>query len=50
MILQIETSTQVCSVALSDKGETIDLRELNEPNVHASRLTMLINELMTAGG
>ncbi|SEM52561.1 tRNA threonylcarbamoyladenosine biosynthesis protein TsaB [bacterium A37T11] len=50
MILQIETSTQICSVSLSDKGEPIALRQLEGSNVHASRLTVLISELMAEGG
>lgn len=46
MILQIETSTQVCSCALSWQGETLGLKEVNAPNIHASQLTLLIQELL----
>src|SRR5690606_4160016 len=46
MILQIETSTQVCSVALSADGMVVACREVDAPNVHATRLTGLISELM----
>ena len=45
-ILQIDTATQVCSVALSRDGKTIARTDVDEPNVHASRLTLLISELM----
>jgi len=45
-ILQIETATQVCSVAVSANGITSAYKEINEPNIHASRLTMLISELL----
>lgn len=49
-ILQIETATSVCSCALSWKGETIALKELNQPNVHIEKLTLLIEEVMEAAG
>jgi len=49
-ILQIETATPVCSVALSTNGETIAFRDVNEPNIHASRLTLLISELLEETG
>lgn len=46
IILQIETATSVCSVAVSRSGETIAKAELDEPNVHASKLTRLIEQVM----
>ncbi len=49
-ILQIETATQVCAVALSADGQTIAFRDIDEPNVHAARLTLLIAELLQASG
>ncbi len=49
-ILQIETATQVCSVALSTNGKTIAFRDINEPNIHASRLTLLIAEVLQEAG
>lgn len=49
-ILQIETTTPVCSVALSTNGETVAFRDVNEPNIHASRLTLLIDELLRETG
>lgn len=50
LILQIETATSVCSCALSWKGETIALKELNQPNVHIEQLTLLIGEVMEVAG
>ena len=49
-ILQIETATQVCSVALSQNGETIAFKEQMEPNIHAASLTLFIEEVMQAAG
>lgn|SRR5690606_19399401 len=49
-ILQIETATQVCSAALSANGETIACIDVDEPNVHASRLTLLVEELLRKTG
>lgn len=49
-ILQIETATQVCSVAISTNGRTVTYRDIDEPNVHASRLTLLINEVLEDAG
>ncbi|SEL33484.1 tRNA (adenosine(37)-N6)-threonylcarbamoyltransferase complex dimerization subunit type 1 TsaB [Parapedobacter koreensis] len=49
-ILQIETATQVCSVAISVDGRTLAFRDVDEPNVHASRLTLLVEELMHETG
>ena len=46
LILQIETATSVCSVALSRNGITIAQAEINSPNVHASKLTRLIEQVM----
>ena len=48
-ILQIETATQVCSVALSANGETVAFRDIDEPNVHAAQLTLLVEELLLEG-
>lgn len=50
LILQIETSTASCSVALSRDGNTIALKEINEQNAHASFLTIFIGELMQQTG
>lgn len=45
-ILQIETATQVCSVAISANGETIALKEETAQNIHAACLTLFIEEVM----
>jgi len=50
VILQIETATSVCSVALAVNGKTITLKEENEPNIHASRLTLFIGDVIQQAG
>lgn len=50
LILHIESATQVCSVALSQSGELIGLRESTDKNVHSSLITVFIDELMKAAG
>lgn len=49
-ILQIETATQTCSVALAIAGETIDLKEETEKNIHAGSLTLFIEAIMQQAG
>ena len=44
-ILNIETSTGVCSVAYGNNGKVIAKKELYETNSHASNLTVLIEQL-----
>lgn len=46
IILQIETATPVCSVALSVNGKTIALKEEAAQNIHAAKLTLFIDEVM----
>ncbi len=46
LILQIETATTVCSVALSYKGVVISVQELNKGYTHAEQLTILIEQVM----
>lgn len=50
LILQIETATTSCSVALALNGEVIAVKELNERNIHASHITLFIEEVMAAAG
>lgn len=50
VILQIETSTQVCSVAISRDGDTIALKEQAASNIHAGSLTLFIQEVMSEAG
>lgn len=45
-ILQIDTATEVCSVSLSLDGQVIHKMEATEPNLHASKLTVFIDELL----
>ncbi len=47
MILSIETSTDVCSVALSDEGRTLKSMEYTGTPQHASRLAPMIADLMS---
>ncbi|MCZ4245743.1 tRNA (adenosine(37)-N6)-threonylcarbamoyltransferase complex dimerization subunit type 1 TsaB [Pedobacter punctiformis] len=49
-ILQIETATQICAVALSVDGQTIALKEESGQNLHAGNLTLFIEEVITASG
>eukprot|EP01133_Synstelium_polycarpum_P010013 gene10013-11687_t len=50
IILQIETATQTCSVALSRNGETLLVKEETAQNIHAGSLTLFIDELMKTAG
>jgi len=45
-ILNIETSTRVCSVALSVDGKTIALQESNTESSHARQITVFAEQLM----
>ncbi|TSJ39598.1 tRNA (adenosine(37)-N6)-threonylcarbamoyltransferase complex dimerization subunit type 1 TsaB [Mucilaginibacter corticis] len=49
-ILQIETATTVCSVALARDGEVIGVKQLNERNIHAEIITLYIDELIASSG
>ncbi len=46
LILQIETATQSCSVAISLNGEVLGIVEKTDRNIHASSITLFIEELM----
>lgn len=50
MILQIETATTSCSVALQHQGQLLGHKLLNQRNVHAEVITLFIDELMNAAG
>lgn len=45
-ILQIDTATEICSVSLSLNGSTLSEIISDEPNMHASKLTVYIEELL----
>ncbi len=49
-ILHIETSGEICSVALSEKDQLIGQKESEEQRSHASMLTLLIDEMMKEAG
>ena len=46
LILNIETATTVCSVALSKDGELIALKEINGDYSHAENLTIFIQDVL----
>ncbi len=47
LILNIETATKVCSVALAKAGKTIAIKEeQGEQYIHSEKLTVFIEELM----
>ena len=50
MILQIETATTVCSVALAQDGNVLAYKEINVRNVHAEVITVFIEELFKVTG
>jgi len=50
LILNIETATTVCSVALAKDGELISYKEQNEGYTHAENLTVFIEEVVSKSG
>jgi len=50
LILQIETATTVCSVALAKDGKVLAFKEIDERNVHAEVLNVFIRELIVSAG
>ena len=50
MILQIETATTVCSVALAHDGQVIGFKQVDQRNIHAEVITVFIDELISAAG
>lgn len=49
-ILQIETATTSCSVALARDGEVLAFKEINARNMHAEVITVYIDELVKGAG
>lgn len=47
-ILQLDTATEICSVSISLEGKTIGQVEATEPNLHASKLTVFIDQLLSS--
>ena len=50
LILNIETATSMCSVALAKEGEVLSIRESNEDKSHAKMLTVFADEVMKDQG
>lgn len=50
LILLIETATASCSVALSQGGKVLAVKEANERNIHATHITLFIEEVMKNSG
>ena len=50
MILCLETSTSVCSVALNESCCTIALRESEKQNAHSEKITTFIKEVLETAG
>jgi len=50
MILQIETATASCSVALAKNGTVVGLRQVKGRNLHAEVITRFVEEIITGAG
>ena len=50
MILQIETATTVCSVALAENGVVLACKEVEQRNIHAEKITVFIGEILNQAG
>jgi tRNA threonylcarbamoyladenosine biosynthesis protein TsaB len=50
MILQIETATTVCSVALAKDGKIMAFKQVDQRNIHAEVITVFIEELLVETG
>ena len=50
VILLLETATTSCSVALTENGNILAVKEANERNIHASHITLFIEEVMLMAG
>ncbi len=48
LLLQIETATTACSVALVQHQTVLAVKELNERNIHAEVITVFIEEVFAA--
>lgn len=47
LILQIETSTTNCSVALAQNGKVLSHKNINQRNIHAEVITVFIGEVLS---
>ena len=50
IILLLETSTPVCSVALARDGQVLAERRSSEPNAHSSRMPLFVSQLFADTG
>ena len=50
LILQIETATTSCSVALAKDGAVLSFKQVNERNLHSGVITRFIEEIIAAAG
>jgi tRNA threonylcarbamoyladenosine biosynthesis protein TsaB len=50
LILNIETSTTLCSVSLAESGKVITIREANEGYTHAENLHVFIEKVLAEAG
>ena len=50
LILHIETATRICSVALSNNGSFLCMRESSATNAHSSQVTLFIDEVFREAG
>jgi tRNA threonylcarbamoyladenosine biosynthesis protein TsaB len=50
LILQIETATSSCSVALAKDGNILVFKQVNERNLHAEVITQFIEEIILTAG
>lgn len=50
LILQIETSTTSCSVALARNRKLLSFRTINQRNIHAEVITVFIGEILAENG
>ncbi len=50
LILQIETATASCSVALGNEGKLLAFKEINARNIHAEVITLFIDSLVNEAG
>lgn len=48
LILNIETSTEICSVCISKDDEVIALKETVEPYLHSKMITLLIEQCISS--
>lgn len=50
LILNLETSTQICSVALASEGALLGIKKSHEEKSHASQLSIFIRDLLKENG